>query len=145
MRHCIQSILGTSYSLWTSVSLSVEDWGCKDDLKGPYLVYKFTNLECIGMKCSANQWCWPTVVICSRKASTSALLTMPKPLTVRTGHGTTDWFQIGKGVVNIVSMVGNVLTLVTITVSPLLGYPMYFSWLISLLLMLVIPLSITLN
>ena len=56
----------------------------------------------------------------SRKASTSALLTMPKPLTVcitanfgdffkrnlyagqeatvRTGHGTTDWFHIGKGV-----------------------------------------------
>ena len=67
----------------------------------------------------------------SRKASISALLTMPKPLTVwitinwkilkkmgipdhltcllrnlyagpeatvRTGHGTTDWFQIGKGV-----------------------------------------------
>ena len=68
----------------------------------------------------------------SRKASTSALLTMPKPLTVwitincgkvferweyqttlpgllrnlyagqegtvRTGRGTTDWFQIGKGV-----------------------------------------------
>ena len=66
----------------------------------------------------------------SRKTSTSALLTMPKPLcgsqqlwkilkemripdhltcllrnlyacqeaTVRTGHGTTDWFQIGKGV-----------------------------------------------
>ena len=67
----------------------------------------------------------------SRKMSTSALLTMPKPLTVwitinwkipkemgipdhltcllrnlyavqeaavRTGHGTTDWFQIGKGV-----------------------------------------------
>ena len=68
----------------------------------------------------------------SRKTSTSALLTMPKPLsvwitkklwkilhemgipddptsllrnlyagqeaTVRTGHGTTDWFPIGKGV-----------------------------------------------
>ena len=65
----------------------------------------------------------------SRKTSTSALLTMPKPLTVwittncgkffkrweyhttwpaswaicqeatvRTGHGTTDWFQIGQGV-----------------------------------------------
>ena len=67
----------------------------------------------------------------SRKTCTSALLTMPKPLTVdhnklwkilkemgipdyltcllrnlyaghratvRTGHGTTDWFQIGKGV-----------------------------------------------
>ena len=67
----------------------------------------------------------------SRKTSTSALFTMPKPLTmwitinweilkemgipdhltclfrnlyacqeatVRTGHGTTDWFQIGKGV-----------------------------------------------
>ena len=67
----------------------------------------------------------------SKKISTSALLTMPKPLivwtttnwkilkemgiqdhltgllrnlyagqeaTVRTGHGTTDWFQIGKGV-----------------------------------------------
>ena len=68
----------------------------------------------------------------SRKTSTSALLTMPKPLTVwitrklwkilkemgipdhltcllrnlyagqeatvTTGHGTTDWFQIGKGV-----------------------------------------------
>ena len=67
----------------------------------------------------------------SRKTSTSALLTMPKPLTVwittnwkilkvmgipdhltcllrnlyagqeatdRTEHGTTDWFQIGKGV-----------------------------------------------
>ena len=66
-----------------------------------------------------------------RKTSTSALLTMPKPLTVdhnklwkilqevgipdhltfllrnlytsqeatvRTGHGTTDWFQIGKGI-----------------------------------------------
>ena len=67
----------------------------------------------------------------SRKASTSALLPMPKPLnawittnwkilqemrildhltcllrnlyagqeaTVKTGHGTTDWFQIGKGI-----------------------------------------------
>ena len=67
----------------------------------------------------------------SRKTCTSALLTMPKPLTVehnklwkilkemevpdhltcllrnlyagqeatvRTGHGTTDWFQLGKGV-----------------------------------------------
>ena len=67
----------------------------------------------------------------SRETSTSALLTMPKPLTVwiiikwkilkemgipdnlicllrnlyagqeatvRTGHGTTDWFQIGKGI-----------------------------------------------
>ena len=62
----------------------------------------------------------------SRKTSISALLTMPKPLavwkilqemgipdhlicplrnlyagqeaTVRTGHGTTEWFQIGKGV-----------------------------------------------
>ena len=62
----------------------------------------------------------------SRKISTSALLTKPKPLTgrtttnsgkflemgipdhltcflrnlctVKTGHGTTDWFQIGKGV-----------------------------------------------
>ena len=45
MRHCIRSILETSYSLWASVSLSVEDWGCKDDLKGPYLVYEFTNLE----------------------------------------------------------------------------------------------------
>ena len=52
-----------------------------------------------------------------QKMSTSALLTMPKPLTlldhltcllrnlyagqeasVRTGHGTTDWFQIGKRV-----------------------------------------------
>ena len=71
----------------------------------------------------------------SRKASTSALLIMPKPLTmktktnwkilkemnipdhltcllrnmyagqeatVRTGHGTMDWFQIGKGVVKAV-------------------------------------------
>ena len=69
--------------------------------------------------------------VSSRKTSTSALLSMPKPLTVRittnwkilqevgipdhltcllrnlnagqeatvsTGHGTTDWFQIGKGV-----------------------------------------------
>ena len=68
---------------------------------------------------------------CSRKTSTSTLLTTPKPLTVwittnwkilqemgildhltcllrnvyasqeatvRTAHGTTDWFQIGKGV-----------------------------------------------
>ena len=68
---------------------------------------------------------------CQKKTSISALLTMPKPLTVwittnwtilkemgipdhltcllrnlyagqeatvRTGHGTTDWFQIGKGV-----------------------------------------------
>ena len=58
----------------------------------------------------------------SRKTSISALLTMPKPFncvdhnklwkilkemgnlyagqeaTVTTGHGTTDWFQIGKGV-----------------------------------------------
>ena len=58
----------------------------------------------------------------SRKTSMSALLTMPKPFTVwitinwkfltcllrnlyagqeaivRTGHGTMDWFQIGKGV-----------------------------------------------
>ena len=54
----------------------------------------------------------------SRKTSISALLTLPKPLTVwitinwkilkemgigqeatvRTGHGTIDWFQIGKGV-----------------------------------------------
>ena len=66
----------------------------------------------------------------SRKTSISALLTMPKPLTVwkilkeigipdhltcllrnlyagqeatvRTGHGTTDWFQIGKGYVKAV-------------------------------------------
>ena len=70
----------------------------------------------------------------SRKTSLSALLTMPKPLTVwittnwkilkeigipdhltcllrnlyagqeatvRTGHGTTDWFQIGKGVKDV--------------------------------------------
>ena len=70
----------------------------------------------------------------SRKTSISALLTMPKPLTmwiiinwqilqqmgipdhltcllrnlyagqeatVRTGHGTTDWFQIGKGVCQV--------------------------------------------
>ena len=69
-----------------------------------------------------------------RKTSTSALLTLPKPLTVwitinwkilkemgipdhltcllrnlyagqeatvRTGHGTTDWFQIGKGVCKV--------------------------------------------
>ena len=69
-----------------------------------------------------------------RKTSISALLTMPKPLTVwnrinwkilkemgipdhltcllrnlyagqeatvRTGHGTTDWFQIGKGVLRL--------------------------------------------
>ena len=75
---------------------------------------------------------WVTLTVkSSRKASISALLTMPKPLTVwitinwkilkemgipdhltcllrnlyagqeamvRTGHGTTDWFQIGKGV-----------------------------------------------
>ena len=80
---------------------------------------------------------WPTSIESlkkhesSRKTSTSALLTMPKPLTVwittnwkilqemgipdhftcfprslyageeatvRTGHGKTDWFQIGKGV-----------------------------------------------
>ena len=58
----------------------------------------------------------------SRKTSISAFLTMPKPLsvkemgildhltcplrnlyegqeaTIRTGHGTTDWFQIGKGI-----------------------------------------------
>ena len=71
----------------------------------------------------------------SRKTSTSALLTMPKPLTVRittnwkilkemgipdnltcllrnlyagqeatvrTGHGTTDWFQIGKEYVKVI-------------------------------------------
>ena len=71
------------------------------------------------------------VLLISRKTSISALLTMPKPLTVwittnwkilkemgipdhmtsllrnlnagqeatvRTGHGTTDWFQMGKGV-----------------------------------------------
>ena len=66
----------------------------------------------------------------SRKTSTSALLTMLKPMTVwkilkemgipdhltcllrnlyagqeatvRTGHGTTDWFQIGKGYVKAV-------------------------------------------
>ena len=75
--------------------------------------------------------CWIVEKESSRKTSTSALLTMPKPLTVwittnweilkemglpdhltcllrnlyagqeatvRTGHGTTDWFQIGKGV-----------------------------------------------
>ena len=72
----------------------------------------------------------------SRKTSVSALLTMPKPLTVwitiscgkfskrwarpsdlplekpvkgqeaavRTGHGTTDWFQIGKGVCQVCIM-----------------------------------------
>ena len=36
----------------------------------------------------------------SRKTSISALLTMPKPLTmwITTNCGTTDWFQIGKGV-----------------------------------------------
>ena len=71
----------------------------------------------------------------SRKTSISALLTMPKPLTVwitinwkilkemgipdhltcllrnlyagqeatvRTGHGTTDWFQLGKGVLKAI-------------------------------------------
>ena len=75
--------------------------------------------------------CWIIEKESSRKISTFALLTMPKPLTmwittnwkilqemgipdhltsllrnlyagqeatVRTGHGTTDWFQIGKGV-----------------------------------------------
>ena len=75
--------------------------------------------------------CWMKKQVSSRKTSTLALLTMPKPLTVwittnygkflemgisehttcllrnlysgqeatvRTGHGTTDWFQIGKGV-----------------------------------------------
>ena len=74
----------------------------------------------------------------SRKISVSALLTMPKPLTVdhnklwkilkemgitdhltcllrnlyagqeatvRTGHGTTDWFQIGKGVCHTLFLV----------------------------------------
>ena len=70
--------------------------------------------------------CWIIKKESSRKTSTSALLTMPKPLTVwittncgkflehltcllrnlyagqeatvRTGHGTMGWFQIGKGV-----------------------------------------------
>ena len=75
--------------------------------------------------------CWIIKKESSRKTSTSALLTMPKPLTVwittnwkilkeigianhltcllrnlyagqeatvRTGHGTTNWFKIGKGV-----------------------------------------------
>ena len=75
--------------------------------------------------------CWIMEKESSRKTSTSALLTTPKPLTVdhnklwkilqemgipdhltcflrylcagqeatlRTGHGTTDWFQVGKGV-----------------------------------------------
>ena len=73
--------------------------------------------------------CWVIEKESSRKTSISALLTMPKSLTVwittncgkffkrweyltclfrnlyadqeatvRTGHGTTDWFQIGKGV-----------------------------------------------
>ena len=82
----------------------------------------------IKLPTSAGSWKKPES---SRKTSISALLTMPKPLTVwitrnwkilremgipdhltcllrnlyadqeaifRTGHGTTDWFQIGKGV-----------------------------------------------
>ena len=82
----------------------------------------------IKLPTSTGSWKKPE---CSRKISLSALLTMPKPLTmwitinwkilkemgipdhltsllrnlyagqeatVRTGHGTTDWFQIGKGV-----------------------------------------------
>ena len=82
----------------------------------------------IKLPTSAGSWKRQTS---SRKTSISALLTMPKPLTVwitrnwkilkemgipghltclvrnlyagqeatvRTGHGTTDWFQIGKGV-----------------------------------------------
>ena len=81
----------------------------------------------------------------SRKTSTSALLTIPKPLTVwmtrnwkilqemaipdhltcllrnlyagqeatvKTGHGTTDWFQIGKGVLYIQSRLYIVILLI---------------------------------
>ena len=89
----------------------------------------------------------------SRKISTSALLTMPKTLTVwitinwkilkelgipghltgllrnlnagqeaiiRTGHGTTDWFQIGKGVHqgHILTMTGELLKIKYKTVTP---------------------------
>ena len=82
----------------------------------------------------------------SRKTSTFALLTMPKPLavwiktncgkffkrweyqtilrnlyadqeaTVRTGHGTTDWFQIGKEYVKAVYCHPAYLTYMQITV-----------------------------
>ena len=89
----------------------------------------------------------------SRKTPTSALLIMPKPLTVwiitnwkflkemgipdhltyllrnlysgqeatvRTGHGTTDWFQIGKGVHqgHILTMTGELLKIKYKTVTP---------------------------
>ena len=86
--------------------------------------------EELGIKLPTSSGSWTKEEI-SRKTSISALLTMPKPLTVwiiinwkilkemgtpdqltsllrnlyagqeatvRTGHGTTDWFQIGKGV-----------------------------------------------
>ena len=79
----------------------------------------FTEEEIIMVNKCIKMW------LISRKTSISALLTMPKPstvwitvkwkslkemgipdhltcagreATVRTGHGTTDWFQIGKGV-----------------------------------------------
>ena len=93
------------------------------------LVFKKAEEQKIKLKTSAGSW---KKQESSRKTSISALLTMPKPLTVwitincgkllqemgipdhltcllrslyadqeaavRTGHGTTDWFQIGKGV-----------------------------------------------
>ena len=113
-------------------------WGCTeaDTTEATQQQQQHTSTEVLGLGVNRDQianicWIMGKKHESSRETSISALLTMPKPLTVdhsilqkilkkmeipdhltsllrnlyagqeapvRTGHGTTDWFQIGKGV-----------------------------------------------
>ena len=123
--HCAFHILARSCSKSFKLSFN-------STLSENFQIYKLdlekTEEPEIKLPTSAGSWKKPES---SRKTSNSALLTMPKPLTVwitinwnilkdmgipdhrtcllrnlnagqeatvRTGYGTTDWFQIGKGV-----------------------------------------------
>ena len=54
------------------------------------LMYSFSYLELVCCSMSSSNCCFLTCLLRNLYAGQEA--------TVRTGHGTTDWFQIGKGV-----------------------------------------------
>ena len=53
-------------------------------------MYSFSYFEPVGCSTSGSNCCFLTCLLRNLYAGQEA--------TVRTGHGTTDWFQIGKGV-----------------------------------------------